>query len=129
MFGEFCKYSCTLQSWPYSSRNKLLRVDRVDGCDIHRMSIFLKTFASRNQPRLNDGVQVVSVPIVIDVLDEVVWQQYVVLQCRINKGASQVWQGSSSTGIFSLDILLFRKISYPCLNWPVRSKLISGSKY
>ena len=52
------------------------------------MSIFLKTFASPNQPRLSDGVQVVSVPNVIDVFDEVVGQQYVVLQCRINKGAS-----------------------------------------
>ena len=39
----------------------LLDAHRVDGCEIHRMSIFLKTFASRNQPRLNDGVQVVSV--------------------------------------------------------------------
>ena len=62
----------------------------VDGCEIHRISIFLKTVASRNQPRLNDGVQVVSVPNVIDVLDEVVWQQYVVLQCRINKCASRM---------------------------------------
>ena len=85
-FGDFSKYSCTLQSWADSGRNQLLRSNRR--CEEHRLSIFLKTSASRNQPRLNDGVQVVSVPKVIDVLDEVVWQQYVVLQCRINKGAS-----------------------------------------
>ena len=59
----------------------LIDAHRVDGCEIHRMSIFLKIFASQNQPRLNDGEQVVGVPNVIDVLDEVVWQQYVVLQC------------------------------------------------
>ena len=66
----------------------LIDAHRVDGCEIHRMSIFLKTLASRNQPRLNDGVQVAILPNEIDVLDEVVGQQYVVLQCRINKGTS-----------------------------------------
>ena len=52
----------------------LIDAYRVDGCEIHRMSIFLKTFASGNQLQLNDGVQVVSVPSMVDVLDEVVWQ-------------------------------------------------------
>ena len=35
----------------------LIDAHRVDGCEIHRMSVILKTFAHRN-----DGVQAVSVP-------------------------------------------------------------------
>ena len=86
------------------------------------MSIFPETLTSRNQPRLDDGMLVVRLPNVIDVLDEVIWQLYVVVLCRNNKSATknglellegeekvQVYWGSSSTGTCSLDLLLFAR--------------------
>ena len=52
------------------------------------MPVSLETFTSWNKSTLDDGVRVVSVPNVVDVLSEVVRKQYVVLQCRINESAS-----------------------------------------
>ena len=50
--------------------------------------MLLETFTSPNQSTLDDGVHVVSIPNVVDVLSEVVRLQYVVLQCRISESVS-----------------------------------------
>ena len=50
----------------------------------HHMPPFLDVFATRNQPILNDRVRIVGASSVVDVLGEVVRQQHVVLQCRID---------------------------------------------
>ena len=47
-------------------------------------------FATRNQPRLNDRVRIVGASSVVDVLGEVVREQHVVLQCRIDVFSSKV---------------------------------------
>ena len=45
----------------------------VHGRGEHHMHLFLDTFTTRNQPRLDDRVYVVRVPNIVDVLGEVVW--------------------------------------------------------
>ena len=88
--GEFSKYSRTLQSWDYSNHARLpLCCDAhwVDGCEEHRLPLFLETLPP----------WVVRVPNVVDVLDEVVWQWYFVLQCGIDKGASRMALKCSKT--------------------------------
>ena len=47
-------------------------VHRPHGCEEHRLPVPFETFSSRNQSTLDDGVHVVSVPDVIDVLGEVI---------------------------------------------------------
>ena len=56
-----------------------------DVFDSHWLPVPLETFSSWNQSALDDGVHVVSVPDVVGVLDEVIRQKYIVLQCRINE--------------------------------------------
>ena len=41
-----------------------------------------------NQSALDDGVHVVSVPDVVDVLNELIRQQYIVLHCKFNESTS-----------------------------------------
>ena len=48
----------------------------------------LRLFPPGTNPALDDGVHVVSVPDVVDVLSELIRQQYIVLQCRINESTS-----------------------------------------
>ena len=52
------------------------------------MPVPLESLPSWNRSALDDGVHVVNVPNVVDVLHEVIWQQYIVLQCRINERTS-----------------------------------------
>ena len=66
----------------------LFGVHRVHGVEKHRLPVPFVTSSSRNQSTLDDGVHVVSVPDVVDVLGEVIRQQYIVLHCRINESTS-----------------------------------------
>ena len=59
-------------------------VHRVHGCEEYSLSSLFCNFSSRNQTRLDDGVQIVSATNVAHVLNEVRRQHHVVLQCRIN---------------------------------------------
>ena len=52
------------------------------------LPISLGILTSWNQSALDDGVHVVSVPDVVDVLSEAVPPQYIVLQCEINESTS-----------------------------------------
>ena len=54
----------------------LMVVHRVHCCEAS---------SSWDQSTFNDGVQYISVPDVVDVLSEVIQQQYIVVQCRINE--------------------------------------------
>ena len=63
-------------------------VHRVHGYQKHSVPVHFETFSSLNQSALDDGVHVVSVPDVVDVLGEVIWQQCMVVQCRINESTS-----------------------------------------
>ena len=63
----------------------LVGVHRVHGCEKHCDCLSFLRLSSWNQSALDDGVHVVSVHDVVDVLGEVIWQQYIVLQCRFNE--------------------------------------------
>ena len=54
----------------------LIGVHRVHGCEQHGLIVPFGTSSSRNQSTLDDGVHVVSVPDVGDVLGEVIRQQF-----------------------------------------------------
>ena len=60
-------------------------VHRVHSCEKHWLPVLFEASSSCDQSTFNDGVQFISVHDVIDVLDEVIRQQYIVLQCRINE--------------------------------------------
>ena len=47
-------------------------VHRVHGCEKHGLPVHCETFSSRNHSTLDDGVHVVSVPDVVDVIGEVI---------------------------------------------------------
>ena len=63
-------------------------VHRVHGCEEHALSLFSETLSTWNQSTVGKRVHVCHVPDVVDVLDEVIWNQHIVLQRGINEGAS-----------------------------------------
>ena len=69
-------------------------VHRVHGCEEHGLPVPFGASSSWNQSTFDDGVHFVSVPDVVDVLGEVIRQQYIVLQCRLfvhrNSGFVQI---------------------------------------
>ena len=52
----------------------LIMVDehRIHGCEEHGLPVSCETFFSKDQSTLDDGMHVVSVPDVVDVLGEVI---------------------------------------------------------
>ena len=66
----------------------LSSVHRVHGCEEHWLHLLFVASSSWDQSILNDGIQFSSVPDVVDVLGEVIGQQYIVLQFRINENTS-----------------------------------------
>ena len=64
-------------------------VHRVHCCEKHWLPILFEASSSWNQPVLDDGVHVIGVTDVGYVLGEVIRQQYIVLQCRINEITSE----------------------------------------
>ena len=103
----------------------LIGVHRLHSCEKHWLPVPFETSSSRNQSTLDDGVHVVSVPDVVDVLGEVVRQQYGVLQCRMNESASWLslncyeiqrnvrknWVSNSTETFYSVLLLLPWKLS------------------
>ena len=66
----------------------LIVIHRAHCCEEHWLPILFEGSSSWDQSTFNDGVQFISVPDVADVLGEVIRQQYIVLQCRINESTS-----------------------------------------
>ena len=100
----------------------------------HWLPVFKETSSSSNQSALDDGAHVVSVPEVVDVLREVIWQQHTVSQCRINESTSRMSLNSFEIqemfGRGRVHAVLkpflrssFRQDSYPGFNWPLRSTI------
>ena len=54
-------------------------VHRVHGCEEHALSLFSEPFSSRNQSTVGNRVHVCHVPDVVDVLGEVLCNQYICL--------------------------------------------------
>ena len=75
-FGVLSKYFCTPRFHVYPDRIELLPdLDlgtSVHGCEKHSLPVPFETSSSWNQSALDDGVQVASVPDVVDALGEVV---------------------------------------------------------
>ena len=60
-------------------------VHRVHGCEEHALSLsFFETLSSWNQSTVGNRVHVCHVPDVVDVLGEVIWDLYTVLQHGIH---------------------------------------------
>ena len=103
----------------------LIGVHWVHCSEKHWLPIQFETSSSQNQSTLDDGVPVVSVSDVVDAVGEVVREQYIVLQCRINESTSMslvcseiqemfgIIRVQSSIETFSPVLLLFAKRGIP----------------
>ena len=113
----------------------LTGVHRVRGCEKHWLPVPFETSSSWNQSTLDDGVHVVSVPEVVDVLGEVVRWQYIVLQCRSTRLPPECpWNCSEIQEMFGrirvqavlkpfLRSSFFCQESYPSTSCPLRSTI------
>ena len=95
----------------------------------------MKASSSWDQSTFNDGMQFISVPDVVNVLGEVIRQQYIVLQCGINEitsgmslNCSEIQEISVRVGVEAVLKPLIWSSSYcqkscPSINCPLRSTL------